>query len=68
MISRERKCTFPLDFWPFRPSVLDGAKSKVGLRGEDYAWGNDLVEFRQLQEVGIFSYLVYSLVKSHVYG
>ena len=28
----------------------------------------DLVEFRQLQEVGIFSYLVYSLAKSHVYG
>ena len=28
----------------------------------------DLVEFRQLQEVGIFSYLCYSLVKSHVNG
>ena len=26
----------------------------------------DLVEFRQLQEVGIFSYLCYSLAKSHV--
>ena len=25
----------------------------------------DLVEFRQLQEVGIFSYFVYSLSKSH---
>ena len=25
----------------------------------------DLVEFRQLQEVGIFSYLVYSLAKDH---
>ena len=28
--------------------------------------GTDLVEFRQLQEVGIFSYLCYSLAKSHV--
>ena len=28
----------------------------------------DLVEFRQLQEVGIFSYLCYSLDKSHVNG
>ena len=28
----------------------------------------NLVEFRQLQEVGIFSYLVYSLAKSHVNG
>ena len=26
----------------------------------------DLVEFRQLQEVGIFSYSHYSLAKSHV--
>ena len=25
----------------------------------------DLVEFQQLQEIGIFSYLVYSLAKSH---
>ena len=25
----------------------------------------NFVEFRQLQEVGIFSYLVYSLVKGH---
>ena len=27
--------------------------------------GTDLVEFRPLQEVGIFSYLLYSLAKSH---
>ena len=26
------------------------------------------MEFRQLQEVGVFSYLVYSLAKSHVNG
>ena len=30
--------------------------------------GIDFVEFRKLQEVGIFSYLVYSLAKSHFYG
>ena len=29
---------------------------------------SDLVEFRKLQEVGIFSYLCYSLAKSHVNG
>ena len=28
----------------------------------------DLLEFRQLQEVGIFYYLCYSLAKSHVNG
>ena len=30
--------------------------------------GTYLVEFRQFQEVGIFSYLCYSLAKSHVNG
>ena len=28
----------------------------------------DFVEFRQIQEGGIFSYLLYSLAKSHVNG
>ena len=28
----------------------------------------DFVEFRQLQEVGVFSYLVYSLAKIHFNG
>ena len=36
--SRERKRAFSLDFLSFGPSVLDGARSKVVLRGEDYAW------------------------------
>ena len=28
----------------------------------------DFVKFRQLQEVGVFSYLIYSLDKSHFNG
>ena len=28
----------------------------------------DFVEFRQLREVGVFSYLIYSLAKSHSNG
>ena len=36
VISRERKYAFFLDFRPFGPSILDGAKSKVDLCGEDY--------------------------------
>ena len=28
----------------------------------------DFVKFRQLQEVGVFSYLIYSLAKSHFNG
>ena len=31
---RERESSFSLDFRPFGPSVLDGAKSKVDIRGE----------------------------------
>ena len=36
--SRERKCDFSLDFWPFGPLVLDVARSKVDLSGEGYVW------------------------------
>ena len=38
VISRERKCSFSLEFWPFGLSVLDGVRSKVVLRGEGYVW------------------------------
>ena len=34
----ERESSFSLDFRPFKPSVLDGARSKVALRGKGYAW------------------------------
>ena len=30
--------------------------------------GTGIVEFRQLQEVGVFFYLIYSLTKSHFNG
>ena len=33
----ERESVFSLDFPPFEPLVLDGARSKVDLRGEGYA-------------------------------
>ena len=36
--SRERKCAFSLDFRHFRPSVLDGVRSKVVLCSEGYVW------------------------------
>ena len=64
-VFRERKSDFSLDFLTFEPLVLDGLRSKVVLRGKGYAWAPIFIEFRQLQEVGIFSYLVYSLSKNH---
>ena len=37
-VFRERDSTFSLGFRPIGPSVLDGARKKVVLRGEGYAW------------------------------
>ena len=35
---RERESSFSLDLRPFGSLVLDGARSKVDLRGEGYVW------------------------------
>ena len=35
---RERMSSFSLDLRPFGPLVLDGARSKVDISGEGYAW------------------------------
>ena len=43
-----------------RRSNKQNRSTRRGLRVD-----TDLVEFQQLQEIGIFSYLVYSLAKSH---
>ena len=37
---RERTISFCLDFQPFRPSVLDGARSKVDLGSKGYVWAS----------------------------
>ena len=34
----ERESSFSQDFRSFKPSVLDGARSKTVLRGKGYAW------------------------------
>ena len=60
--------SFSLDLRSFGLSVLYGARSKSRSMRQGLHVDTDLVEFRQLQEVGIFSYLCYSLAKSHVNG
>ena len=35
---RVRRCALSLGFRPIGPAVLNGARRKVALRGEDYAW------------------------------
>ena len=38
VLERERESYFSLDVPSFESSVLDGARSKVDLRGEGYVW------------------------------
>ena len=66
MISRERKCTFSLDFRSIGPSDLFGARRKVVLRDEGNAWALVLRSFDKLREVGDSSYLFYTLFKCFV--
>ena len=65
-VFRERKCNFSLDFPIFGPSIHVGPRSKVVLCGKGYAWAPVLGEFRQLQEVGVFSSSVIFGFKSFV--
>ena len=66
MISRERKCTFSLDFRSIGPSDFFGARRKVVLRDEGNAWAPILRSFDKLHEVGVSSYLFYTLFKCFV--
>ena len=66
MISRERKCTFSLDFWSIGPSDFFRAKRKVVLPDEGNAWAPVLWSFDKLREVGVSSYLFYTLFKYFV--
>ena len=64
--SRERKCSFSLDFREFGPSDFFGPRRKVALRGKDYAWAPVWGSFDKLREVGVLSYLSYTLFKCFV--
>ena len=46
-----------------RPSDFFGARRKVVLRGESNAWTPVLGVFDKLREVGVLSYLFYTLFK-----
>ena len=59
-------CNFSLGFREFGPSDRFEPRSKVVLRIEDYAWVLVLGVFDKLCEVGVSSYLFYSLFKCFV--
>ena len=49
-----RSSNFSLDFTVIGPSVLVGAREKVGPRNESYAWVPKSMDFAKLREVGVF--------------
>ena len=59
-------CSFSLDFWEFGPSDFFGPRRKVVLRGEGNAGAPVLGVFNKLREVGVSSYLFYTLFKCFV--
>ena len=58
---RERERDLSLDYRTIRPSESVGTKRKVVLRIEAYAWVLILGVFDKLREVGVLSYLSFTL-------
>ena len=54
---RERVSSFSLSFWVIRQSKFFGARRKVALHIETYAWALDLRSFDKLREVEVSSNL-----------
>ena len=59
-----RVSSFSLNLWEIRPSKSVGTRRKVALRDETYAWAPDLRSFNKLREVGVLSYLGFTLYLS----
>ena len=60
----ERVSSFSLDLWAIRSSKFFGPRRKAALRGEAYAWTPVLRSFVKLREVGVSSYLSFTLCLS----
>ena len=66
LIFRERVSDFSLRSRAIGPSKFFGARRKVVLRSESFAWVPVLRSFDKLHEVGVLSYLSYTLFKCFV--
>ena len=64
--SSERSSHFSLDFLAIGPTASGETIGKVDPHCKSYAWVPVLWSFDKLWEVGVFSYLLYSLAKSHL--
>ena len=58
---RERRSSFSLSFCAIRRSAVFGTRRKAALRGEGFAWVQDLGSFLKLREVGVSPYLGFIL-------
>ena len=65
---RERGSTSSLDFPANGPTNSDETRGKIDPHYKSYAWVPEVWSFEKLREVGVFSYLFYSLAKSHFNG
>ena len=63
---RERGSGFSLRSRLIRPSDFIGPRSKAVLRSDGFAWVPVLRSFDKLREVGVLSYLIYTLFKCFV--
>ena len=63
---RERGSTFSLKFPMIGPSNPSELRDKVAPHGKSSAWTPVLWSFDKLRKVGVFSYLVYFRLKSHL--
>ena len=63
---RERDSNFSQNFSVIGQSNSGDARSKVGPHCKSYTWVPVLWSFDKLREVGVFSYLVYYRLKSHL--
>ena len=60
----ERVSNFSLDYWAIRPSEVVGTRRKDALRIKTYAWASIFGVFDKLREVGVSSYLSFTLYLS----
>ena len=62
--SSERESSFSLEIRAIRPSAVFGTRRKAALREAGYGWTPDLRSFDKLREVGVSSYLGFTLYLS----
>ena len=65
-VFRERVCDFFLRSWAIGRSDFVGTRRKAVLRSEGFAWVTVIRSFDKLHEVGVLSYLSYTLYKCFV--